>query len=403
MADRRLLLMTPATGYGGAEKYMEWIAAAARERHWQVTLACEDAAPLRPLVRACEEVGCEVVHAALAEPVPLIYAPRMAVARAVLRCLWLYRKVRPDVIHLTLPYNTLGFASVLAAALAGIPAVVVFQLIWESAVLGPRTLRAYRWARRRRQTWVGVSESYRPLLCQQFQCAPTEIQVIYNGSDTARLPDPATKQRLRSEVRAAHGIDDATCVLLAVGRACPQKGFDCLIRALAELKRRDGGLRRWVCAIAGDGPQRDELIELARQSGVAESLRFLGFVENVGAWHAAADLFVIPSRYDAVSFALSEAMVSGLPVIATQFASAQEAIEPGVSGLVVPVDDSRALAEAIAWAWSHPERMHAIAEEGRRTAWERFSRDKMCTDTFAALEAVMHSGARRPKREKAVR
>jgi glycosyltransferase involved in cell wall biosynthesis len=331
-----------------------------------------------------------------------MFAPRLAVARAVLRCLWLYRQLRPDVIQLSLPIEAMGFASVLAAALANIPTMVVFHCAC-AIKLGPRTVRACRWARRRRQVWVAVSQAYRRLLCETFQCPETDFQLIYNGTDPIVPVDPRARERLRSEVRAAHGIDDATCLLLAVGRLSGEKGFDCLIRALAELKRRDGGLRRWVCAIAGDGPQRDELIELARQTGVAESLRFLGFVENIGAWHAAADLFVIPSRYEGMPFALLEAMASGLPVIATQFASAQEAIEPGVSGLVVPVDDSRALAEAIAWAWSHPERMHAIAEEGRRTAWERFSRDKMCTDTFAALEAVMHSRARRPKREKAVR
>ena len=129
-------------------------------------------------------------------------------------------------------------------------------------------------------------------------------------------------------------------VIAALGRLHPNKAFDTLIRAFACLQ--DGTL--WL---AGDGPDKQALAALASEVGVAERVMFLGWQEDPQAVIRGADLFVCPSRHEPFGNVIAEAMACGKPVISTASHGGTELIEDGVNGVLVPVDDDAAMADAM--------------------------------------------------------
>lgn len=131
-------------------------------------------------------------------------------------------------------------------------------------------------------------------------------------------------------------------LIVAMGRLTSQKGFDLLLRAVALLRR--------PCRVAflGDGPALGRLQALASELGVAERVQFAGFLENPYPLLASATAFALPSRYEGFPNALLEAMALGLPCVASRCPTGpEEIVTDGADGLLVPIEDHVALAEAL--------------------------------------------------------
>ncbi len=134
-------------------------------------------------------------------------------------------------------------------------------------------------------------------------------------------------------------------VLLNVGRLQRQKGQDILIRAFAMIAAE---FPEWRLAIAGRGKSEQSLRSLAKSCGIVERIDWLGESTEIWRHYAAASIFVLPSRHEGMPNALLEAMSAGLPAIVTRASPGPlELIEDEVNGLVVPVDDPAALANAM--------------------------------------------------------
>jgi glycosyltransferase involved in cell wall biosynthesis len=158
--------------------------------------------------------------------------------------------------------------------------------------------------------------------------------------------------------RAALGVPREAFLVLTMGRLHPNKGFDVLIEAAALLPEV-------VVAIAGEGEERDTLAALAQRRGVAGRVRFLGWRDDQAGLLAACDLFVCPSRHEPLGNVVLEAWSAARPVVAAASVGPSELIEHGVTGLLVPVDDARALADAIAALRDERLRARELAEAGR--------------------------------------
>jgi glycosyltransferase involved in cell wall biosynthesis len=129
-----------------------------------------------------------------------------------------------------------------------------------------------------------------------------------------------------------------------MGRLVPQKDFATLLRAFA-LVRADRPAR---LVILGEGPERDRLMLLARELGIENDVLLPGFVTNPFAWVGRASLFVLSSAWEGLPTVLVEALACGTPVIATDCPHGPRAIlEGGDLGPLVPVGDSRKMAEAM--------------------------------------------------------
>ena len=157
---------------------------------------------------------------------------------------------------------------------------------------------------------------------------------------------------------ASLDLPDSAPIVLALGRLHPNKAFDVLIRALPALPRVHA-------VIAGEGPERAALSELARREGVADRLHLPGWRSDTAALLAAADLLVCPSRHEPLGNVVIEAWSARRPVVAAAADGPRELIADGSDGLLVPMEDPAALANAIVSLLEDPARSMALAEAGR--------------------------------------
>ncbi|MEU6081146.1 glycosyltransferase [Streptomyces sp. NPDC047108] len=166
--------------------------------------------------------------------------------------------------------------------------------------------------------------------------------VIRNGVDTEhfRPADRAARDRARSGIDALRCLPPDTLLVVCVGRLCRQKGQDVLLRAWPGVTGQVPGA---VLALVGDGPAGEGLRQEAPQQ-----VLFAGPTTDPAAWYAAADLVVLPSRWEGMALAPLEAMACGRPVVMSEVTGARESLPPrhAARGLVPP-EDPGALARAM--------------------------------------------------------
>lgn len=192
---------------------------------------------------------------------------------------------------------------------------------------------------RRADAVVAVSRGVQADLLHLTRLPPQRVQLIYN---------PAISERMRelSEEPIDHPwfVQGAPPVVLAVGRLVAIKGYDVLIRAFAQVRQQAEAR----LLILGEGDQRAELERLTRELGVADRVQMPGYEPNPFKYMRRAAVFVLSSRYEGLPNALIQAMACGRPVVATDCPSGpREILADGKYGLLVPVGDVDALADAI--------------------------------------------------------
>jgi glycosyltransferase involved in cell wall biosynthesis len=171
-------------------------------------------------------------------------------------------------------------------------------------------------------------------------------------------------RRDRADVRAELGLDDERPLIVAVGRLHPQKGYDVLLDAAARWAGEERLSALPLVAVAGDGPLHDELADRIRDELLPVTL--LGRRDDVADLLGAADLCVLPSRWEARSLTAQEALRTGTPLVATRTGGLPELL--GNAAELVPVGDAEALAEAVVRVLADPEHAAQLSEAGRRQA-----------------------------------
>jgi glycosyltransferase involved in cell wall biosynthesis len=161
--------------------------------------------------------------------------------------------------------------------------------------------------------------------------------------------------------------------LLCVGRLIPVKGHLVLLRALAQARARVPEL---VLELAGQGPLGPALKSYARELGLTDAVRFLGFVTPVQTAIEGASVVVVPSLGEGFGMVALEAMERARPVIASAVGGLPEIVADGETGIVVPPGDAEALADAMVALASDLPRAAAMGEAGRRRAIESFTEDR---------------------------
>ena len=179
--------------------------------------------------------------------------------------------------------------------------------------------------------------------------------------------------------------------LLCVGRLIPVKGHLVLLRALAQARIRVPDL---VLDIAGSGPLEPALRAYARELGLGDAVRFLGFVSPVQAAIENASVVVVPSLGEGFGMVALEAMERGRPVIASAVGGLPEIVLDGETGLLVSPDDPAALAEAIGVLLEDPARAAAMGAAGRTRALTEFSVARMAARTAMVYEGELSNSRR---------
>ncbi|MFJ4271718.1 glycosyltransferase [Streptomyces coelicoflavus] len=323
---------------------------------------------------------------------PATRSPGPALVPEVRRLVRVLEDVRPDLVH----------AHSAKAGLAGRLAVrgripTVFQPhAWSfEAVGGAAGLLALgweRWAARWAARTVCVSEAERLRGVRAGLRGPWSV--VPNGIDLTRFDtdapgeapeDPAEPGDSSDPgdpggVRLRHGIGPDVPLAVCVGRLCRQKGQDLLLSAWETVRLRVPGAR---LVLVGDGPDRARLAARAPASVV-----FAGTVADATAWYRAADLVVLPSRWEGMALAPLEAMACGRPVVVTDVDGAREGLPPAlVPHCLVPPADPAALAGAVAALLLDAPLRASLGRRGR--AHVRTAHDVRRT---AAAVAVLYDG-----------
>jgi len=206
----------------------------------------------------------------------------------------------------------------------------------------------------------------------QYDIAGAEkFATIHSGIDLAHVRsvrvDPTVK---RKEL----GLPPEGPIVGTVGRLVPIKGQEWLLKAAPRVLTE---LPQACFVIIGDGPMLGELKRLTSKLGIGLRVVFWGAREDVPECLAALDLFVLPSLNEGMGRVLLEAMAVGCPVVATRVGGIPDIVAHGTTGLLVPPQDDRALAEAILTLLRDRSRRAAYGEAARRHVNGRFDVDTM--------------------------
>ena len=289
----------------------------------------------------------------------------------------LIRRERFSIVHTHCSKG--GLLGRLAASLAGTPAVVhTFHLFAAHDGLSPWRRAAYRsldrLARPFADQYLAVSPRVSREAVETRLAPPGSVTVVPSAIEVDRI-----QHERDPEVRRELGISDAAQVVGWIGRMVPQKApLDFVRMAAAVMRVRHDT----VFVMVGDAsfesaPLERETKAEARRLGV--DIVFTGFRPDAPRLAAAFDVAVITSRYEGLGRALTEAMASGRPVVATAVNGVPDLVEPGSTGLLAPPGDTARLAECVLWLLDHPEEARRMGFQGRTRVGSSFDQATMCT------------------------
>jgi glycosyltransferase involved in cell wall biosynthesis len=349
---------------------------------------------LLPLMRGIRARGHEVVGVCAEGPllaqvraegfrvVALPFARRispLAHARAFLALVRLFRTERPDLVHAHMPVS--GVLARLAARCAGVPRIAyTCHGFWFNNP-GPWPRRAAGFV----LEWLAgrVTDVY--LTVSQTEAADARrlhlsarATAVGNGRDPAVYhPDAAARAR----VRAALAVPQDRVVVIAVSRLVREKGYPELAAAMHALPEAE----LWVVGEHLASDRGEDMAAVLRDAGLGARLRLLGYREDVAALLAAADIFALPSHFEGLPMSVIEAMLTGLPVVASDISGTRQQVIPGETGILVPARQVAPLATALARLAADPPLRAAMGSAGRTRACDLFDEARVVARTLDLL------------------
>lgn len=222
---------------------------------------------------------------------------------------------------------------------------------------------------------------------------PSEkVCTVYNGID----PDQYFQAKsYRETIRKEFNISDQITLVGFVARMVPQKGHGRFFEALSEVTKKVSNVKALIVGdttLNYDEPEyRDVLKRQVEGLGLEEKLCFTGFREDIPAIMNAIDIFVSASLKEPFGRTTVEAMICGKPVVATRTAGSQEIVLDGVTGILVPIEDTKAMATAILSLVENSEKASSMGRCGRKRAKELYNlseivpnMDRHCLELYDA-------------------
>lgn len=378
----KLLLLTSAYHpyKGGVEEVVRQLARACNDKGHQVLVV----APRWPRSLPQSETVDGQLVLRLPMPLPSRHARSLAsfllwFPGAVMRTLYIGWRWRPDVVHVQC-VGPNGLYALVLSWLLRTPLVVTSQ--------GEQTMDAtkvyersavQRWILRRLLRRAGAvtacsADALHNLAPYGPITAPTSV--IPNGVDPAEFLQPAPAS------------PHTRPYVLAIGRHVWNKGFDVLLRAYATLAARYPDVD---LVVAGDGPEHDGLVTLARELGIADRVVFPGRTDRAmtATLFHHAQLFVLPSLHEPFGIVNLEAMTAGKAVIATRAGGVPEIVHEGQNGLLVPPGDATALAGAIETLLRDPTHAEALGQVGARLVREQYTWERVASSYLKLYDQVL--------------
>jgi len=304
-----------------------------------------------------------------------------------LRALWrVFRAIRQFKPDLVSAHSTkAGFAARFSCAVLRVP--VIFTAHGWAFTEGKSSLARYFLALAERlsakvtKKIICVSEHDKKLALR-FRVAPEQkLTVIHNGMEPSLYLN-ADGSKVRSEL----GLRGDQILTTMVARFVPQKDHATLLQAISSLSEG-----KYKFALVGGGERENLYRERVERQRLTNNVIFLSERRDVPQILAASDIFVLSSNWEGLPRSIIEAMMAGLPVVATRVGGVPELVADGVTGFLVPPRDPDALAEALQKLIADPELRRRMGQAGREKALKEFTLGRMLRETERVYREVLGS------------
>lgn len=275
--------------------------------------------------------------------------------------------------------------AVLLKKITGKPFVIWIQ----RTVYGPKFFRYLKGLVFRNCDYVMFNSSYtQEDTLKQF--SPKKHCVLHMGLDLNHFK-PMDMRGCRKKL----GLPEKKRIIFSVGRFVEKKGFEYLIEAMSLVNTKN-----LVCVIGGSGPLEQKFKSLARGNFLEDKFIFPGWVSNedVNLWMNAADVFIVPSIFDArgetetLGIVAVEAIACGTPVIASSVGGLVDVVQHGLNGFRVKQKSASDLAEKIDLIFSKPGLVEVLGKNARKYAQENFSVSQAVDRMMSVYKEVLDSG-----------
>ncbi|OGI92610.1 hypothetical protein A2933_00570 [Candidatus Nomurabacteria bacterium RIFCSPLOWO2_01_FULL_46_18] len=355
------------SNFGGAQRYVFDLATEAKKFGHDVAVICGSNGAL--------------VEKLKAQNVRVISLPYMQRDISILDemksfffILKILREEKPEVFHTN--SSKMGGLGNLAARLAGIKKIIFTGHGWEFNAPRP-------WWQKiaiMKLIWLTIALSHKTICVSEktkndlrhFPFIQNKLGVIHNGIGNFDLLERSAARR----VLGVHAED--TLVVGTLSELHPVKGLDILLAAWERFTKKNDGL----LVMMGDGELRENLEDYAADLGISEKVKFTGYLDNARQYLSGLDIFCLPSRSEALPYTLLEAGFASQPVIATNVGGIPETIENGLSGALVPPEDSETLFSTLLLFSQDETLRNRLGTALKETVSGKFSLSKMVEKTL---------------------
>ena len=226
---------------------------------------------------------------------------------------------------------------------------------------------------------TAVSEYLRKETVAAFGCTGCQVEVIHN------FVDPTVYDRAAYPHALAPLVGSDRKILIHISNFRAVKRVRDVVRVFARVRREMPS----VLVMVGDGPERVDAEQEARQLGVEHEVHFLGKIETVAPLLASADLFLLPSQSESFGLSALEALASGVPVVASRAGGLPEVVRDGETGALCAIGDVEGMAGAAAHILGDPARWRTMSGAAAADARERFALDAVVSRYEALYERAV--------------
>ncbi len=379
---KKILYIITKGNFGGAQRYVYDLATNLPKGEFEAVVACGEGNLLKEKL---EEANIKVI--ALENSQREISASKDF--KTLKYLVKIIREEKPDVVHLnSSKIGLLGSLAVLYLKLT--PKNYHLKTIF--------TTHGWAFNERTRPVWwravfylchyltaiicnttIAVSEKAKR--DADFPFIQDKIKVVYNGiSVFDTLP---AKEALR--ILTKDSKKPGQTVIFSASELHLNKGVDVAVRGLALLNEETRG--KIIYCVAGEGEEKERIQNLVSKMNLQDSVRLLGFVPDAKKLLSACDIFLLPSRTEALPYALLEAGRMGLPTIASCVGGIPEVVKDMQNGILVHPRNPKEIAEAILYMLDHPEKQKEFGSEIKKTVLNFFSLEKMISETISVYSS----------------
>lgn len=342
-------------------------------RGYEVAIACSTvAAPDGPrLIDDGGLVGVSVHHI----PIPRTIHPIKDLL-AIWRLYRLIKRLRPAIVHTQT--SKAGVIGRLAASLAGTPIVIHTAHAFPfHSHLSPVVRWCYitieRWMARFTDLIIVDTESVRSDGLKEHVVNDSgKLVTVSMGLDLQKF---SSSKSGPGSLRAALGVGPQSLVVGTVARLVPDKGMDCFLEMAAYILAVRTDVQFFI---VGDGPIRGALQQRACELGIAPHVLFLGHRNDIPDLMEAMDVFVLPTKREGFGVVFAEAMAMGKATVGSLIAPVAEVVENGVTGYLVPPDDTQGFADRVLELLADQKKRLDFGTAGRRRVEQYFNVTRMC-------------------------